>query len=157
MERRLGAPRREGKGFAIVSLSLALVCGAVALHPGSANAHGGKTSPSSWSQIGIASWYGPEFHGQQTASGAKFDCNGLTAAHPTLPLGSRIRVTDTNSGKRVEVTVTDRMPAHKTRILDLSMGAAKKLGMLGRGTSKVVVALVDKDKKGAQKTQTAAR
>jgi peptidoglycan lytic transglycosylase len=88
-------------------------------------------------QTGAASWYGTDHQGKQTASGASFDPSGLTAAHPTLPFGSKIKVTNLANGKSVEVEITDRGPASGNRIIDLSQGAAKALGMIESGTANV--------------------
>jgi len=92
-------------------------------------------------QQGIASWYGPQFHGRPTANGETFDQNGLTAAHRSLPLGTRVRVTHLDSGRSVVVRVNDRGPFADTgrRIIDLSRGAARELGILGAGTAEVEV------------------
>jgi len=88
-------------------------------------------------QQGVASWYGPTHHGRQTASGVRFDMNGLTAAHRTLPLGTEIEVENMNNGKKVEVTVNDRGPYVRGRILDLSRAAAQRLGFTHHGTVQV--------------------
>lgn len=85
-------------------------------------------------QIGMASWYGPGFHGKVTASGTIYDQHGLTAAHQTLPLGTRVLVTNLDNGRSAEVVINDRGPFAKERILDLSYAAAQALGMLGTGT-----------------------
>jgi rare lipoprotein A len=79
-------------------------------------------------QSGIASWYGPRFHGRRTASGEKFDQNALTAAHRTLPFGTRVRVF-TDDGRSVDVRINDRGPHLKQRIIDLSRAAAEALGL----------------------------
>lgn len=89
---------------------------------------------------GMASWYGPDFHGKTTASGEKYDMHAFTAAHTTLPLGTRVRVTNLDNGKDVVVKITDRGPFAKSRIIDLSHAAAKALGMLSKGTGRVEVA-----------------
>lgn len=88
-------------------------------------------------QTGIASWYGPGFHGKKTASGERFDQNELTAAHPTLQMPSLVRVTNLDNGRTIVVRVNDRGPFHANRVMDVSKGAAKLLGMLGTGTAKV--------------------
>jgi peptidoglycan lytic transglycosylase len=93
--------------------------------------------------IGKASWYGQEFAQRPTASGEPFDPNGLTAAHRTLPLGSRLRVTNLHNGKTVEVTITDRGPFCAHRDIDLSYGAARALGMLRRGIARVAIELLE--------------
>jgi rare lipoprotein A len=94
-------------------------------------------------QTGIASWYGPGFHGQATASGAIYNQHELTAAHQTLPLGSRIMVTNLNNSKSIEVVVNDRGPFAKERILDLSHAAAQNLDMVGPGTAPVRIELIE--------------
>ena len=94
-------------------------------------------------EIGKCSWYGPGFHGRKTASGEIYDQNGLTAAHRTLPLGTRIEVTDVATGKSVRVRVNDRGPYHRERCLDLSYAAAKALGTVGRGVAEVEIRVLD--------------
>jgi rare lipoprotein A len=88
-------------------------------------------------QTGTASWYGAQHQGKQTASGAKFDQAELTAAHPSLPFGSKIKVTNLANGKSVEVEITDRGPFAGNRIIDLSQAAAKVLEMIDSGTATV--------------------
>jgi len=84
-------------------------------------------------QIGIASWYGGRFNGRKTASGERFDVNALTCAHRTLPLGSWLRVTNLSNLKSIFLRVNDRGPVPRSRILDLSRGAARVLGITGLG------------------------
>ena len=86
---------------------------------------------------GVASWYGPGFNGRRTASGARFDQNKLTAAHRTLPFGTRVRVTDVKTGRSVEVRINDRGPFSHDRIIDLSRGAASRIGLVRRGLGSV--------------------
>lgn len=93
-------------------------------------------------RIGEASWYGPGFGGKKTASGDIFDDAKLTAAHRTLPLGSRAKITNLSNGKIVEVKINDRGPNVAGRIIDLSQAAAKALGMIDRGTAKVRIELL---------------
>jgi rare lipoprotein A len=88
-------------------------------------------------QCGGASWYGPGFHGKKTASGQKFNENAMTAAHKTLPFGTVVKVTDQRTGKSIKVTITDRGPFHKGRVIDLSKAAAAKLGTKNAGVGKV--------------------
>jgi rare lipoprotein A len=95
------------------------------------------------SQTGIASWYGPGFHGKATASGTIYDQNDLTAAHQTLPLGSRVLVTNLQNGNTVEITVNDRGPFAKGRILDLSYAAGRVLGMIVPGTIPVRLEVIE--------------
>lgn len=85
------------------------------------------------SQTGRASWYGRAHHGQLTASGERFDMNALTAAHPSLPFGTRLRVVNLDNDRAVEVRVNDRGPVVAGRILDLSYAAARALGAVGSG------------------------
>lgn len=80
-----------------------------------------------YGQQGIASWYGPRFHGRDTASGERFDQNKLTAAHRTLPLGTKAMVTNLRNGKKVKVEINDRGPYARGRILDPSKAAAERL------------------------------
>jgi rare lipoprotein A len=93
-------------------------------------------------QCGGASWYGPGFHGKKTASGQKFNQNAMTAAHKTLPFGTVVQVTNEKTGKSIKVTITDRGPFHKGRIIDLSKAAASKLGTMSSGTGKVCLTRV---------------
>lgn len=88
---------------------------------------------------GIASWYGLTFHGRRTASGERFDMNAMTAAHPSLPFGTRVLVQNPSNGRSVVVRVNDRGPYVPGRIIDLSHAAARALGLLGWGTKPVVV------------------
>ena len=86
---------------------------------------------------GMASFYAEEFNGRKTSNGEIFDMNQFTAAHRTLPFNTRVRVTDTMTGKSVVVRINDRGPFKDDRIIDLSLAAAKELGMIGSGTAKV--------------------
>ena len=88
-------------------------------------------------QVGTASWYGEYFEGRATASGEPYNMHDLTAAHPTLPLGSWVRVTNLHNGRVVYVRINDRGPIIAGRIIDLSYGAAQKLGMTWSGLAKV--------------------
>ncbi|TAM06468.1 MAG: septal ring lytic transglycosylase RlpA family protein, partial [Pusillimonas sp.] len=90
-------------------------------------------------QEGIASWYGRQFHGGKTSDGETYDMYAMTAAHPTLPIPSYARVTNTDNGKSVVVRVNDRGPFHSSRIMDLSYVAAAKLGIIGPGSAPVIV------------------
>ena len=94
-------------------------------------------------QIGYTSYYAHKFHGRPTASGEIFDMNGLSAAHRELPLGTMIRVTHLGNGQSVILKVNDRGPFIEGRILDLSLGAAKKLGMINEGVAKVMIEIVE--------------
>lgn len=96
----------------------------------------------SYQEIGIASWYGPGFHGRNTSNGERYNMNGYTAAHKNLPLPSFLKVTNLSNGKAIIVRVNDRGPFHQNRILDLSKGAASALGVIGPGTAKVKIVLI---------------
>jgi len=103
---------------------------------------GSMTAPQrrgSGSSIVLASWYGPGFHGRRTASGQVFDQKRLTAAHKTLPFGTKLRVTNLRNGRSVLVTVNDRGPFVRNRQLDLSRGAAQRLDLIRRGTAPVLI------------------
>ena len=92
-----------------------------------------------YSETGVASWYGPKFHGKKTASGEKYNQNAMTAAHKTLPFGTRVRVTNLGNGKSADVVINDRGPFIDGRIIDLSRAAAKKMDMMGSGTARVKI------------------
>ena len=92
-----------------------------------------------YDETGIASWYGGDFHGHRTANGEIFDANGLTAAHPTLPMPVNVRVTNLENGKALVLRVNDRGPFRGGRIIDVSARAAQLLGFYGKGTAKVRV------------------
>ena len=109
------------------------------------------------SAIGIASWYGREFHGRRMANGEMFDQHGLSAAHPTLPLGTRVRVTSLATGESVDVRITDRGPFVKGRTLDLSYGAARRLRMLNQGTGRVRIEVLTGTQSPLRKSWRAVR
>ena len=92
-----------------------------------------------YDRSGVASWYGHDFHGHQTANGEIFDMNGLTAAHPTLPLPSYLYVTNLRNGRTILVRLNDRGPYKPGRIIDLSRGAARALAFEGTGVTDVRV------------------
>ena len=91
---------------------------------------------------GIASWYGPDFHGRLTANGEVYDMHGISAAHTTMPLPSYARVTNLDNGKSIIVRVNDRGPYAANRIIDVSKHAASLLGFIERGTTRVRVEYV---------------
>jgi rare lipoprotein A len=86
---------------------------------------------------GAASWYGPGFHGRRTANGERYDMNKLTAAHKTLPFGTRVRVTNARTGQSVVVRINDRGPFVGRRVIDLSKGAARAVGLIASGVAPV--------------------
>ena len=102
-----------------------------------------QTQRRAHSEEGVASWYGKRFHGRKTASGERYDMYAMTAAHPTLPIPSYVRVTSLASGKTVVVRINDRGPFHKQRIIDLSYAAASRLGYISKGSTRVRVESLD--------------
>ncbi len=100
-------------------------------------------SSKNYDEIGIASWYGTQFHAQRTSSGERYDMLSMTAAHKTLPLPTYVEVTNLKNNRKVIVKVNDRGPFMQNRLIDLSYVAAKKLGMLGHGTALVEVKAID--------------
>lgn len=89
--------------------------------------------------VGTASWYGPKFHRRRTANGERFDMYGLTAAHKTLPFGTRVWVTNLRNGRSLVLRINDRGPFVGNRVIDVSYGAAKRLGFLKSGLARVRV------------------
>lgn len=137
----------------LAAAALALALAAACAHgprreeaPAGAAASGGRDRPARGApraapprEVGIASFYAHRFHGRTTASGARYDMHALTCAHPTAAFGTRLRVTELDSGRSVIVTVNDRGPFVRGRIVDLSLAAAKKLGIVERGLARVRV------------------
>jgi len=117
-----------------------VVAGACAQHKGP------SASPASIErrhvETGQASWYGKAHQGRLTASGERFDMHALTAAHRTLPFGTIVRVTQIKSGKSVNVRINDRGPFRSGRIIDLSYEAARRLGIVARGTARVELTVI---------------
>lgn len=91
---------------------------------------------------GVASWYGPNFHGKKTSNGEKYNMYAMTAAHKTLPMNTVLRVSNKKNGRSVVVRINDRGPFVKSRIIDLSKAAAKKLDMLATGTAPVALEIL---------------
>jgi len=100
-------------------------------------------------QRGTASWYGDKFHGRRTSSGEIYNMYAMTAAHKTLPLGTVVRVRNLNNRRSATVRINDRGPFVRSRIIDLSYAAAKKLGMLGPGTAEVEIEAIGMPVAGA--------
>lgn len=115
----------------LIALSLLIGCAAHRQVVRPAGDHGTHV------QEGLASWYGPGFHGRKTASGERFNSKDLTCAHRTLPFGSKLKVTNLGNGHEVIVKVNDRGPFIRPRIIDLSFGAAKLLEFVHEGTALV--------------------
>jgi rare lipoprotein A len=96
-----------------------------------------KSSDVLETETGTASFYANEFNGKKTANGEVYDMNGLTAAHPSFPYNTVVKVTNLDNGKSIEVRINDRMPNFKGRIIDLSFAAARKIEMINAGVQKV--------------------
>ncbi len=108
-------------------------------------------------EVGRCSWYGPGFHGRKTASGETYDQNAMTAAHRTLPLGTFVEVTDTHTGRSVIVRINDRGPYHQGRVLDLSYGAARRLGIVERGVADVEIRVLGNARSGYPRVRYAVQ
>ena len=105
-------------------------------------------------QKGIASWYGKKFHGRKTSNGEIYNMYGVTAAHKTLPLGTYVRVRNLKNNKKIDVRINDRGPFVRGRIIDLSYGAAKKMGIVGAGTAPVEVTALGRPMAGKSAAAT---
>jgi rare lipoprotein A len=126
----------------MVMLGFVITC--LAVIPGEVRGGGSKTK-----QVGLASWYGKPHQGRKTASGERFSRSQLTAAHRSLPIGTKVQVTNLRTGQDVVVRINDRGPhaGGKRRIIDLSEAAAKRIGLASRGVELVqVVVLKDTSK-----------
>ena len=100
------------------------------------------TPPVGYVQEGVASWYGPGYHGKRTSSGEVYDQDGLTAAHVNFTFGTQVKVTLLSTRRSVVVRINDRFPSHKGRVIDLSRGAARRIGLIGPGTGVVRMEVV---------------
>ncbi|WP_336491478.1 septal ring lytic transglycosylase RlpA family protein [Methylobacterium nigriterrae] len=107
---------------------LALVTAACVVAPSA------EADERSFAQAGVASWYGPGFHGRRTANGERFDTHALTAAHRTLPFGTQVRVTNKTNGRSVVVRINDRGPVVGGHVIDLSNASAQAIGLSGTAT-----------------------
>ena len=110
-----------------------------------------------YSEVGVASWYGADFHAKKTANGERYDMNSLTAAHRTLPLPSIVKVTNLQNGRSLVLRVNDRGPYAKSRIIDVSKRAAQLLGFQAQGTTKVRVEVMEKESKALKAALTGQR
>lgn len=110
-----------------------------------------SASEASDSMSGTAAWYGRKFNGRRTASGQRFNAGAMTAAHPSLAFGTRVRVTNTSNKRSVVVVINDRGPTTPGRILDVSQAAAKKLGFTRAGTTQVTLEVVGKSARNRSK------
>lgn len=125
--------------------AFALTLSAVSFAPQAGAHDAAHGAPVQVAQIltGSASWYGPKFHGRLTANGERFNMDDLTAAHRTLPFGTRVRVTNNATGKAVIVRINDRGPFHGNRVIDLSRKAAKSIGLMSRGVGNVKIEVLE--------------
>lgn len=143
--------RSLARAFGIAGLVAAWLsgCASLAPQPGGPPAQPAAAATSaascgpSFSQVGLASWYGKAFHNKPTASGEPYDMNDLTAAHRTLPLDSVVRVTNLNNGRSVILRINDRGPYVGDRAIDLSRYAAQRLGMKDEGVAPVRIDVFD--------------
>jgi len=124
----------------VIALTVVLLTGACTTHRRPAVAPSSPVAPG-WRQTGVASWYGPGYNGKRASSGEVFDQDALTAAHATLPFGTRVRVTLIATGRSVVVRINDRIP-RRDRIIDLSRRAARAIGLVGAGTGRVELEVV---------------
>jgi rare lipoprotein A len=125
----------------------AAVLAAVALLAGCAHHYRYRFPPSfappvGFVEEGVASWYGPGYHGNRTSSGEVYDQESLTAAHATFVFGTRVKVTLLSTRRSVVVRINDRFPNHKGRVIDVSKAAARAIGLIGPGTGRVRVEVV---------------
>ena len=134
--RRRGGAAEIGSAIAR-ALALSAIVLAVVLIVGCSSSRSGGAARRGGASSGVASYYAHKYHGRTTASGERFNMNAMTAAHRTLPFGTRVRVTNRENGKCVVVRINDRGPFVKGRVIDLSLAAAKKLGMVEAGTAHV--------------------
>ena len=144
-----GLSEKNAQSLALPQVSSETNGGDTNMEKTSTGPEGRKKKPAAkHNHSGTASWYGPGFHGKKTASGEIYDQNKLTAAHKTLPLGSKARVTNLDNGSAVEVEINDRGPFIEGRIIDLSRAAARALGFVKSGTAPVRVELIAEETAG---------
>jgi rare lipoprotein A (peptidoglycan hydrolase) len=138
--RRVRAPYAAPARGALLTFAAVLFASACATHHGPAVAGLGSVAPG-WRQTGVASWYGPGYDGRRTSSGEVFDQDALTAAHATLPFGTRVQVTLLATGRSVVVRINDRIP-RRDRIIDLSRRAGRAIGLIDVGIGRVRLEVV---------------
>ncbi|MDD8025874.1 MAG: septal ring lytic transglycosylase RlpA family protein [Acidobacteriota bacterium] len=126
-------------------LPVLLLSASLIFPPGCSRVHAPATGPTIPGTVenGVASWYGPGFQGRLTSSREIYDMEGMTAAHRTLPFNTRVLVTNLENGLAVEVRINDRGPFVAGRIIDLSLAAARRIGMVGPGTARVRLRILD--------------
>jgi rare lipoprotein A len=130
---------------ASAATSLLVLLFVVVLMSGCASSGSKKPPAPGTTLTGVASWYGPGFHGRRTSNGERYDMNRLTAAHKTLPFGTLVEVRNLDNDRSVVVRINDRGPHVKRRIIDLSRAAAEAIGMVGPGTARVSLKILQYD------------
>jgi rare lipoprotein A len=130
----------RARSFVVAAAPRALLAVALAVAAACATSRPRASFPAV--ERGVASWYGPGFHGRDTASGEPYDMHAMTAAHRTLPFGTLVEVRSLDSGLATRVRINDRGPFRKNRIIDLSNAAAAAIGMIGPGTARVEIRIV---------------
>jgi len=135
-------PRSCRSCWLVLLLATILVGGALAACSGTPKPTYFPGYPVGFVERGVASWYGPGFHGNKTANGERYDMHQLTAAHRTLPLGSIAVVRSMSTGRQVTIRINDRGPFARGRVLDLSLAGAQALGMTGTGTDQIELRVV---------------
>lgn len=115
----------------------------IARLPAHPRPHSGSAQQDSYDIVGNASWYGKPYHGRKTASGQVYNMYQMTAAHPTLPFGTRVVVTNLENGRSVIVRINDRGPFVRNRVIDVSRKAAGQLGFLNKGVTRVGVRIIE--------------
>jgi rare lipoprotein A len=144
--------KRPRRIFTLAGAALVVFVGVAGARAASPADHLKPAGHHHWYEFGIASWYGHFFQGKTTASGEPFNENALTCAHRTLPLGSVLKVTNLRNNRSVIVTVNDRGPVPRDRVIDLSKAAAEDLGFSERGLTPVKVELIGPSSEVAQLT-----
>lgn len=151
--RRRSTPSLPALLIALVTVAALLLagCAPISLSGGQSRGGGGSGKPytvrgktyrpyttaNGFTEVGVASWYGPGFHGKKTANGERYNQNAMTAAHKLLPFNTDIRVTNLDNGRSTTVRINDRGPFVANRVIDLSRRAAEQIGMIGSGTARV--------------------
>lgn len=140
------------KFFSFLMLAFIAITSACGVVVRSEGERAGASGSDNAIETGVASWYGPNFHGKLTANGEVYDMDGMTAAHRTLPFNTEVVVENLDNGKSVRVRINDRGPFAKDRIIDLSREAAKRVDMIGPGTARVRLYLVKGDLENSRVT-----
>jgi rare lipoprotein A len=130
---------RARRAAAVALLATAIACAHAPREPAGTAPAPAARPPGEAGEVGLASYYGRRFQGRRTASGTRYDMHAMTCAHRTAPFGARLRVTDVETGRSVVVTVNDRGPFRRGRVVDLSLAAARQLGIVKRGLAQVRV------------------